>query len=191
MERRRATVHAANTIPGGPSVTGDEAGLLLSYNAWANRRLLQASDALPRDLLERDLAASHRSLWGTLLHMAWGEWLWLGRWLTTAAPGEDPGRSRSLAELEARWAEIARQQMACIDGLTAAALDRPVSYESPQGTTWTYALGEMVRHLVNHSTYHRGQVASLMRQLGATPPATDYLIFLDEGAPAPFAQPDP
>jgi uncharacterized damage-inducible protein DinB len=120
-----------------------------------------------------------------LLHTAWGEWLWLGRWRTAGPCGGNPGDSTGLADLETRWAEIARQQIAVIDGLGATGLDRTIRYENPPGTTWTYALGEMVRHTVNHSTYHRGQVASLLRQLGTAPPATDYLVFLDEGTPAP------
>lgn len=168
-------------------MTPAETRVLLAYNAWANRRLLRAAAALPRDLLEQDLATSFRSIWGTLLHMACGEWLWLGRWQTAPGRGSDPGDCRSLAELEARWDEIAREQLAFLAGLGAQELDRPVSYENPPGTTWTYALREMVRHVVNHSTYHRGQVASLLRRLGRTPPATDYLVFFDEGQPTPPA----
>lgn len=162
-----------------------EAAILLSYNAWANRRLLGAAADLPRDLLERDLATSHRSVWGTLLHIAWGEWLWLGRWQAAPARGADPTDCRSLSELERRWTEIAREQRAFLASLGGRDFDRPISYENPPGTTWTYPLREMVRHVVNHSSYHRGQIASLLRRLGATPPATDYLVFFDEGAPGP------
>ncbi len=165
-------------------MTPAEARVLLSYNAWANRRLLAAAAALPRELLERDLATSHRSVWGTLLHIAWGEWLWLGRWQAVPARGGDPNDCRSPAALGTRWAEIAREQLAFLAGLGARDFDRPIRYENPPGTTWTYALSEMVRHVVNHSSYHRGQVASLLRRLGVTPPATDYLVFFDEGRPA-------
>ncbi len=166
-------------------MTRAEARVLLSYNAWANRRLFQAAAPHPPDVLRRDLAASHGSVWGTLLHIVWGEWLWLGRWQTAPAPGRNPSDSRSLPELEARCAEIARQQLAFIDGLSETDLDRRISYENPPGTIWTYAIGDMVRHVMNHSTYHRGHAAALLRQLGGTPPATDYLLFFDAGAPGP------
>ena len=59
---------------------------------------------------------------------------------------------------------------------------RAVSYVNVKGETWTYRLEEMLVHLVNHSTYHRGQVATMLRQLGKTPEPTDYLLFLDGGA---------
>jgi len=155
---------------------------LLSYNAWANSRLLQAARSLPPHLLHQDLATSHTSVWGTLIHMAWGEWLWLGRWPGAQPPHSSPANSQTPAELEARWAEITRQQLGLIERLDEVDFDRLISYDNPPGTTWTYALGDMVRHVVNHSTYHRGQLASLLRQLGSTPPATDYLVFFDEGA---------
>lgn len=45
---------------------------------------------------------------------------------------------------------------------------------------YEYALGELIQHLLNHSTYHRGQVALLLRQLGQSPPATDFRLFLTE-----------
>lgn len=150
-------------------MTAAEARLLLSYNGWANRRLLRAAASLPRQLMKQNLATSHTSIWGTLVHMAWGEWRWLGRWRTGAATVSNPDDSGSLAVLEACWAEITRQQLAFIDQLGATELDGLISYDNLPGTTWTYALGEMVRHVVYHSTYHRGQVASLLRQLGLRP----------------------
>ena len=50
------------------------------------------------------------------------------------------------------------------------------------GQRWEYALGHMMQHTANHSSYHRGQVVTLFRQLGKTPEATDFLVFLDETA---------
>jgi len=53
------------------------------------------------------------------------------------------------------------------------------SYVNVKGETWPYPLHEMLVHVVNHSTYHRGQVATMLRQLGKTPLSTDYLVLLD------------
>ena len=165
-------------------MTPAEGGVLLAYNAWANRRLLRATAALSRELLRRDLGTSHGSAWTTLLHIAWGEWLWLGRCQGAAPRGLDPRDCGDLPDLEARWAEIGRDQVAFVARLSAPDLARRISYENPPGTPWTYPLEEMLRHVVNHSTYHRGQVASQLRQLGITPLPTDYLVFFDEGMPA-------
>jgi DinB family protein len=59
-------------------------------------------------------------------------------------------------------------------------ISRRVSYENLQGVHWEYSLAETMQHVVNHSSYHRGQVVVLLRQLGQTPPATDFLVFFDE-----------
>jgi uncharacterized damage-inducible protein DinB len=56
-----------------------------------------------------------------------------------------------------------------------------ISYENARGERWEYSLGHMMQHIVNHSTYHRGQVVTLLRQLGQTPPPTDFLVYFDEG----------
>jgi uncharacterized damage-inducible protein DinB len=67
-----------------------------------------------------------------------------------------------------------------LESLTDELLIRRVSYENLEGVRWEYSLAEMMQHLANHSSYHRGQIAVLLRQLGQTPPATDFLVFLDE-----------
>jgi len=135
-------------------------------------------------LLHRDLAVSYRSIFGTLQHILWAEWRWLGRWLMRALAGRDPLECRDLVALRARWTEIEREQLEFLQRLTAADLGRPISYDNPPGTRWTYELRHMLQHLVNHSTYHRGQVAAMLRQLDTAPPATDFLVYLDERAAA-------
>jgi uncharacterized damage-inducible protein DinB len=167
--------------PGMNAMKVDEARLLQAYNRWANERIFAAAADLVPEQLRRNLAASHGTVWGTLVHIVWGEWLWLGRWRRARpGPGPDPRQCGDLPSLRSRWAELERAQRRFVDQLTDAALTERISYENPPGTAWTYPLSEMVRHVVNHSTYHRGQVAALLRQLGATPVATDFLVFLDD-----------
>jgi uncharacterized damage-inducible protein DinB len=168
-------------------VTPAEGRLLLAYNAWANRRLLGAAGALPGSLSERDLGTSHGSVSGTLRHIAWGEWLWLGRWQGAVPGGSDPRDAGSLTALGRRWAEIEREQIGYVSGARTEDLERSITYENPPGTPWTYPLKEMVRHVVNHSTYHRGQVTALLRQLGHPPDPTDYLVYFDQGTPGATA----
>jgi len=156
--------------------------LLYAYNRWANARLVSAAASLSPEQLHRDLAVSYRSIFGTLQHIWWAEWRWLGRWLMRAPAGRDPLECRDIAALGVRWAEVEREQLEFLQPLTAADLERPISYENPPGTRWTYQLRHMLQHLVNHSTYHRGQVAAMLRQLDTAPPPTDFLVYLDECA---------
>jgi uncharacterized damage-inducible protein DinB len=138
---------------------------------------------LPEEELRRDVSTSHGSVWGTLVHIVWGEWLWLGRWEHRHhGPGADPTECCDLASLARRCTEIAAAQRVFLDSLNSAALDRRVAYENPPGVAWRYPLAQMLQHVVNHSTYHRGQVTTLLRQLGAPAIPTDFLIFIDQRA---------
>ena len=160
-------------------MTPSQAQSLYAYDRWANARLLAAASTLPRNLLDRDLGVSHRSLWGTLRHILWGNWLWLGRWREGQPTGLSPLACLDLEALQARWTEVEREQQAFVQRVTPSDLEKLIGYDNPPGTRWTYTLGQMLQHMVNHSTYHRGQVAAMLRQLEAVPPATDYLIYFD------------
>jgi uncharacterized damage-inducible protein DinB len=171
-------------------VTLSEVRLLYAYNGWANRRLVAASSTLTPELLTRDLAVSFRSVWGTLQHILWGEWLWLERWQDRSSTGWNPPECPDLGSLGLRWMEIEREQFAFIERLTAADLERLISYENPPGTPWTYTLAHMLQHVVTHSAYHRGQIAAMLRQVGIAPPPTDYLVFVDGLAVGSAVHPD-
>jgi uncharacterized damage-inducible protein DinB len=83
--------------------------------------------------------------------------------------------------IAARWAEVEHDRDDLVDGLTEDRLVARLSYENLQGQRWEYPLGHMLQHVVHHSSYHRGQVVTLLRQLGQVPPSTDFLVFFDEG----------
>ena len=154
---------------------------LFTYNDWANRRILAAVRGLEAQDFIRDLRTSYSSVRGTLVHVLWAEWLWLQRW-----QGESPERVfvteefPDAAAIEAAWTALARDQQTFVNNLTDERLKNRISYENRRGERWEYPLVHMMQHLVSHSTYHRGQVVTLLRQLGHTPPATDFLVFLDE-----------
>lgn len=156
--------------------------LLFAYNKWANRRILAATRIVEVEDFNRDLGTSYHSVRGTLVHLLWAEWVWLERWLGRSprqvfATADFP----DLAAIETRWATIEHGQEAFIETLTDEKLKTHISYENARGERWEYSLGHMMQHIVNHSTYHRGQVVTLLRQLGQTPPATDFLVYFDEG----------
>jgi uncharacterized damage-inducible protein DinB len=155
---------------------------LYAFNRWANHRSLADARALDSQELTRDLGASYPSVHATLVHILWAEWLWLRRW-----QGESPKQVFAPAELgdlsaiESRWEEVEREQESFIAQLTDERLVIRIGYENRQGERWEYSLGHMMQHVVNHSSYHRGQVVALLRQLGHLPQATDFLLFFDEG----------
>ena len=94
--------------------------------------------------------------------------------------GVDSASEEAKIELAARWGDLEQMQAEFLERLPEAAFQEPRTYENSPGTPWTYPL---LQHLMNHSTYHRGQVTTLLRQLGAGAEATDLLVFVDEEEP--------
>jgi len=164
-------------------MTPDEIRLLFDYNSWANHRVLDAATALTDEQFTRDLGSSFRSIRDTLVHLMGAEWVWLerfhGRSPTALLPAAE---YPNLASVRARWAEPERGLLGFVAGLTPADLARVFDYRTTQGTPQINPLWQMLQHLANHGTYHRGQVTTMLRQLGAKPVATDLIVFYRERA---------
>lgn len=154
--------------------------LLYEYNRWANARVLKAVSALTKEQFTRDLAGSYRCVRDSLVHVMSGEWIWLKRWKGTSPQAmPDPAEFPSLDLVRTRWFEIEREQAEFVSGVTDESLNKMITYVNTMGETWQYPLAHMMQHLVNHSSYHRGQVSLMLRQLGAEPVPTDFLVFFD------------
>jgi uncharacterized damage-inducible protein DinB len=161
-----------------------EISQLFAYNRWANARTLEPVSKLTAEEYGRTLGGSFPSVGETLAHIYAAEWIWLERWQGRSPRGlPAAGEVPNLAALREKWKTVEAGQSAFLEAVTPARLAEVVSYVNVRGETWSYPLGEMLVHLVNHSSYHRGQVATLLRQLGQAPEPTDYLLFLDGGAP--------
>jgi uncharacterized damage-inducible protein DinB len=162
-------------------MTTHDIRLLFAYNRWANARMLAAVARLSPDQLTRDLGNSFASVRDTLVHIYGAEWIWLERWKGTSptaavAASDFP----DVATLAARWKTLEDEQSAFIKDLTDADLEQPIEYANLKGDRFINPLGPLMQHLVNHSTYHRGQITTLVRQLGAAPAGTDLVTFLRE-----------
>ena len=156
---------------------------LYEYNRWANRQALDAVSSLTGEQFARDLSSSYRSVKDTLTHILSAEWIWLQRWKGTSPKAmRDPKDFPSLDALRSWWTAVERDQTEFVKRVTDASLGRVISYVNTQGETWRYPLWQMMQHVVNPSSYHRGQVATLLRQLNAAPAPTDFLVFFDHKA---------
>lgn len=160
-------------------MTIEEARGLVAYGSWANGLVFAAAEALSEEQLGASAASSFPSVGATLAHIVGAEWVWLRRWLgesPTAVPSWVP--KPSLAELKVQLAAVEAERTSLLAGLSDADLGRVVSYRNLAGQAYADELGGLIRHVVNHSTYHRGQVATQLRQLGVTPPNTDLITYL-------------
>lgn len=154
---------------------------LYRYNQWANDRAFEAASDLTLAEFTRDLGNSYPSVRDTLTHIVWAEWIWLQRWKGTSPRQRfDPAEFSDVKPLKTRWVELEAEQRAFIESVTAERLGAVVEYVNLQGQRWQYALWRQMYHVVNHSTYHRGQLTTMLRQLEAMPVNTDFLVFHDE-----------
>jgi uncharacterized damage-inducible protein DinB len=155
---------------------------LVDYNYWARDRVLDAVQPLSPEQFTRDMGNSFRSVRDTLAHIYAAEWIWYSRWIgasPTALPPAD--RFPDLASLRGEWRDLEGKIRALFDGLDERGIERVVEYKSTAGVAGASILWQMLQHVVNHGSYHRGQVTTLLRQLGATPPkSTDLIGFYRE-----------
>ena len=158
---------------------------LYGYNRWANARLFAAVSGLSEERFLKDVGGSFPSIRETLTHVVSAEWLWLRRW-----KGSSPQAMFQAVDfpqpdsLRARWLEVEAEQRMFLESVTAEQLGSMVRYVNFAGQTWEYPLWRQFYHLVNHSSYHRGQVTTMLRQLGEQPVGTDFLVFHDELLPS-------
>jgi uncharacterized damage-inducible protein DinB len=177
----------------GAEMNPDYFQLLFDYNTWANHRLLDACEALSPDQFTRDLHSSFPSVRDTLAHIAGGEWLYLERF-RNRSPEKLPASNKypDLASLRAKWTQIENDLSDLIAGLSQAGLDRVLEYRNTRGTPYSNPTSELLQHLANHSTYHRGQVTTMLRQLGAKAATLDLIYyFRDKPDAFPGARLDP
>lgn len=157
---------------------------LYAYNRWANGETVAAVSHLDPGAFTRALGNSFASVRDTLVHILGAEWIWLERWngrspRALLSPAEFP----DLPSITQKWKQIEEGQNALLRALRPSDLDKTISYVNPKGETWTYPLGQQLVHVVNHSTYHRGQITTLLRQLSAQPAGTDFLSYYDQLRP--------
>jgi uncharacterized damage-inducible protein DinB len=159
-------------------MTLDDLRSLYTYNAWANARFFEAVAGLDPGRRAAPVVSSFPSVLATLGHIVGAEWIWLSRWQgTSPAASPDWLESPTLEALRARLSRVESERAGFLSGLAEADLQRPVAYRTLDGTAHSTRLLDLLLHLVNHSTYHRGQLTTLLRQAGGAPPATDYVVY--------------
>jgi uncharacterized damage-inducible protein DinB len=154
----------------------------LAYSAWANQCLLDACSSLTLEELNRDLRASHSGILRTLRHIYYTERVWLKRLRANSLPplieiGDqrlfcDPPPEPDLHGLRAAWPAVCQGLQQYVEALPEADLSAELRGIDCSIPTW-----KLLLHTVNHSTLHRGQVISMLRQLGKQPPNTDVFSF--------------
>jgi uncharacterized damage-inducible protein DinB len=148
------------------------------YTVWANHRVFRSVATLSVDDFRRDLKSSHGGIRGTLAHMLFAEWIWLERF-KGLSPTQvfDEGEFADVVALRDRFAVVEAHRAEWWKALPEDAVSKRLRYKNTKGEAFEARLWELIQHVVNHSSYHRGQVVTLLRQLGAKPPSTDLMLY--------------
>jgi uncharacterized damage-inducible protein DinB len=157
---------------------------LIAFHYWARNRMLDAVDPLPPEQFTQELGGSFGSIRNTIVHTLSAECVWLSRWKgAPLAAMLDPKDFPDAAAVRRAWAEQESSLRAFFENLDEEGIQRVIAYRSLAGIESESILWQMLQHVVNHASYHRGQVTTLLRQLGATPPkSTDLIVFYRENS---------
>lgn len=161
-----------------------------AYNRWANARLYSAALDLPDEAHRREIGVFFGSLHGTLNHLLITDRLWLKR---LTGDGDHPNQLNAI--IHEKLADLARARVhederiiSVVNGYSDGDLDAMYGYKTTSGQPQKQRLADILQHLFNHQTHHRGQAHACLSILtGKEPPVLDLLAF-QRGAPAPTLQ---
>jgi len=153
----------------------------LNYTAWASTRLVDAASALTSQELMRDFATANRNVLGTLVHVYAADRVWLGR-IEGNPPAHFlvPEQDMHLAVLRNDWPALLERWKQWGALLTEDSIHRDISYKSLKGDAFVTPTWQIVLHVVNHGTHHRGQVSGFLRAMGHVPPSLELSAFYRE-----------
>jgi len=143
---------------------------LLEYHYWARDRMFEALEPLTADEVNRDMGNSFKSIRDTVTHLYAAEWAWYSRWRGTSPDKLLPADMfPDLAAVRLAWTDLEAKIRAYLEELGDANVTQVIEYKLLSGQPGASPFWQMLQHVVNHASYHRGQVTTMLRQLGAQP----------------------
>ncbi|HEY1800531.1 MAG TPA: DinB family protein [Terriglobales bacterium] len=152
----------------------------LAYTVWASTRLLAAAGELSDRELVYDFKTADHSVVGTLAHIFAADRVWLGRIKQRPPHVFISEKDKNLAVLQEQWPGLHAAWMQWAADLTDQSAHSVLAYQDLKGNPWTQPTWQVVLHVVNHATHHRGQVSGFLRALGHTPPSLDLIAYYRE-----------
>lgn len=153
--------------------------LLYKYNTWANLRILDAAAKVTHEQFIAPASYPHGGLHSTLTHILFAEWLWRMRWQgESPTQGLKPEDFPTFDALRARWAEEEKAIADFVDALTDKRLNDVLQYKTTHGDAMENILWQMMAHVVNHGTQHRGEAAVILTDMNSSPGDIDLIVFL-------------
>jgi uncharacterized damage-inducible protein DinB len=159
------------------SVSADTLRLHLDYTAWASGLLLECASKLGADELTRDFQTSDKTVLDTLVHIYAADRVWLARVQANSPGAFISPEDRQLAVLQKEWPLLLGRWKHWAAPLTDLDVQVKIPYRDLKGNAWEQPLWQILLHVVNHGTHHRGQVSGFLRAMGHHPPPLDLIAF--------------
>jgi uncharacterized damage-inducible protein DinB len=152
---------------------------LYAYNLWAMDHQLSVIRQLSEEQFNRDLGGSFPSIRQTLLHIVGSEELWIARLLEGKSPAQMLADEDypALEDIERQLGATRYKWKNYLAGLADDKLADPFVYRNLRGEQISLPLWQILHHIANHATYHRGQITSMLRRVGVTPPGIDAVVY--------------
>ena len=166
----------------GEDMNLEHALTLVDYHCWARDRMLDALEPLTHEQYTRDMGNSFRSVRDTIVHVYGADLVWYERWRGGSPRAlVDPSGFPDVPSLRHAWMELERMYRAHVEEIGDDGLGRVLHYSLLNGQPCSNAFWEILQNVVNHGSYHRGQLTTMLRQLGATAPKPmDVIVFYRE-----------
>jgi uncharacterized damage-inducible protein DinB len=155
---------------------------IFRFHHWAQDKTFDALGAVSAAELDRQWGGSFGTGRALLHHVVGAERLWCERLVNGQSPRSIPEypATHGGSEYRDEWQQVQRELRAYAEALTPAAVMRDLTYTNIRGVTTTFAIADILYHIVNHGTYHRGQITQLLRDLGKDAPSTDFIAYLPQ-----------
>ncbi|HVX51231.1 MAG TPA: DinB family protein [Chitinophagaceae bacterium] len=154
---------------------------LIDSHIWAHNKVLQQLQEITPEEWNKAFGGSFPSLHEVFKHMVSADYRWLQRWKgVSLAPIPDTFLFDNYTQLNATWQPILADLKATAADYLSTAADKPLTFTTASGACFTMPFWQTLYQVVNHGTYHRGQVTNMLRQLGKQPVGTDIFLFFAE-----------
>ncbi len=158
-------------------VSADTLRLQLDYTAWASQRLMDAAAKLSAEELTRDFKTADKTVLDTLVHIYAADRIWLSRVLPEPrATFVDP-EDRDLTVLQSEWPALLQRWKLWLRDFNDADVLRVIDFKNTKGHPYSLPVWQILLHVVNHGTHHRGQISGFLRAMDRTPPPLDLMAY--------------
>ncbi|HEU5138661.1 MAG TPA: DinB family protein [Bacillales bacterium] len=159
---------------------------LYDYHVWANKRLFERVKELPEDVYDQEIQSVFPSIAETFAHLYIVDTVWLGVMRddgfediqAASRQAAEAANEKSIEEMETLFTELTGRYREFLD--SQEDLEKPMAPEHPAFGRLETHLSELIQHVVNHGTYHRGNITAMIRQQGHESVMTDYIMYLYE-----------